>query len=212
MDITFLGHASFKLKGKTTSLVTDPYDPSIGLKYPKVEADIVTISHDHPDHNAASQVGGTPFIVSGPGEYEIKSVKIIGVGSFHDDKKGTLRGKNTIYNIKIDELMVCHLGDLGQTVLTDDQLEQIGQVDILLIPVGGFYTIDAGGAAKITASLEPKVVIPMHYAEELVNSKLEPANKFLKEMGVERSEPLSKLSINREKLPEELAVSLLSKI
>lgn len=211
MDITFLGHASFKLKGKTTSVVTDPYDPSIGLKYPKVEADIVTISHDHRDHNATGQVDGSPFVVSGPGEYEIAGVKIIGVASFHDDKKGALRGKSTIYNIKIDGLWICHLGDLGQNELTDEQSEQIGQVDVLLIPVGGVYTIDAGEAAKTAASLEAKVVIPMHYAGAS-NLKLEPVDKFLKEMGVEGAEPQSKLSITNEKLPEELAVILLNKI
>jgi len=207
-----LGHASFKLKGKNTSVVTDPYDPSIGLKYPKVEADIVTISHDHPDHNAVGQVGGAPFVVSGPGEYEIAGVKIIGVASFHDEKKGELRGKNTIYNIKIDGLWICHLGDLGQNELTDEQSEQIGQVGILLIPVGGVYTIDAEEAAKIAASLEAKVVIPMHYANLASNLKLEPVDKFLKEMGVEGAEPASKLSITNEKLPEELAVILLNKI
>ena len=212
MDISFLGHASFKLKGKRTTVVTDPYDASLGLKYPKVEADIVTITHDHPDHNAAGQVSGDPFVVSGPGEYEIKGAKIIGVPSFHDEKKGELRGKNTIYNIRIDELWVCHLGDLGQTALTDEQLEEIGQVDVLLVPVGGVYTIDAAGAAKTAASLEPKVVIPMHYAEGANNLKLEPADKFLKEMGSEKTEPLVKLSVSREKLPEELAVVLLNKI
>lgn len=212
MDISFLGHSSFRLKGKNTTVVTDPYDSSTGLKYPKVEADVVTISHDHRDHNAAGLVGGAPFIVSGPGEYEIRGVKIVGVASFHDEKKGELRGKNTIYNIKIDDLYICHLGDLGQTALTDEQLEAIGQVDILLIPVGGVYTIDAGGAAKIAASLEAKVVIPMHYAEPTINLKLEPADKFLKEMGLEKAEPLGKLSVTREKLPDELAVILLNKI
>ena len=212
MDITFLGHASFKLKGKVTSVVTDPYDPSIGLKFPKVEADLVTITHDHPDHNAPDQVGGNPFVISGPGEYEVKGVKIIGVPSFHDEKKGTLRGKNTIYNIKIDGLFVCHLGDLGQTALGSEQLEAIGQVDVLLIPVGGFYTIDAGAAAKIAASLEPKIVIPMHYLEAGTNSKLEPVDKFLKEMGVEGVAPQAKLSAVTDKLPEELAVILMEKV
>ena len=211
MDITHLGHASFKLKGKVTAVVTDPYDPSIGLKFPKVEADIVTTSHDHRDHNATSQVGGDPFVVAGPGEYEIKGVRIVGVPSFHDEKKGAERGKNTIYNIKIDNLSVCHLGDLGQSELGSEQLDSIGQVDILLIPVGGVYTIDASVAAKIAASLEPKIVIPMHYADTGNNLQLEPVEKFLKEMGAEKTEPLAKLSITGDKLPEELTVTLLEK-
>jgi len=212
MDITFLGHASFKLKGKHTGVITDPYDPSIGLKYPRAEADIVTVSHDHHDHSAVSQVGGEPFVVGGPGEYEIKGVRIVGVPSFHDEKKGTIRGKNTIYNIQTDNLFICHLGDLGQSELVSEQLEAIGQVDILLIPVGGVYTIDAQGAAKIAASLEPKIVIPMHYADPGSNLKLEPVDKFLKEMGAEKVEPQAKLSITTDKLPEELVVVVLEKI
>lgn len=192
-------------------MVTDPYDSSIGLKFPKVEADIVTTSHDHRDHNATSLVGGSPFVVAGPGEYEIKGVRIVGVSSFHDEKKGAERGKNTIYNIKIDNLFICHLGDLGQAELTSEQLEAIGEVAILLIPVGGVYTIDASGAAKIAASLEPKIVIPMHYADPGNNLQLEPVDKFLKEMGAEKVEPITKLSIAGDKLPEELTVTLLEK-
>jgi L-ascorbate metabolism protein UlaG (beta-lactamase superfamily) len=212
MDISFLGHSAFKLKGKTASVVTDPYDPSIGLKFPKTEADIVTITHDHLDHNAADQVGGNPFVISGPGEYEVKGVKIIGVPSFHDEKKGEVRGKNTIYNIKIDGLYICHLGDLGQTELGSEQSDAIGQVDVLLIPVGGFYTIDAQAAAKIAASLEPKIVIPMHYLEAGGDSKLEPVDKFLKEIGVEGVSAQAKLSVTPDKLPEELAVVLMEKV
>jgi len=210
MEITFLGHSAFKLKGKGATVVTDPFDSSIGLKFPKLEADIVTISHSHPDHQG-SQVDGDPFIITGPGEYEIRDVKLVGVASFHDEKEGKERGKNTIFNIKIDELYVCHLGDLGQTSLTSNQLEEIGQVDILLIPVGGVFTIDFSEAAKIAASLEPKIVIPMHYFDPALKTKLEEASKFLKEMGQEKLEPQPKLSISKDKLPEEIQVFLFEK-
>lgn len=219
MDITFLGQASFKLKGKNATVVTDPYDSSIGLKFPKTSADIVTISHDHHDHNAASLVEGEPFKVDGPGEYEIKEVKIVGVSSFHDNKGGKERGKNIIFNMKIDGLWLCHLGDLGQNELTNIQTEAIGGVDVLLVPVGGVYTIEVSEAAKIAAELEPKVVIPMHFADPLAerassdsNIELEPVDKFLKEMGTEKVERQLKISLKKEHLPEELTVMLLNKV
>lgn len=211
MDITHLGHASFKIKGKKAAVVTDPYEESIGLKLPKTNADILTVSHAHRDHNATNLVGGEPFIVDGPGEYEIKGVKIAGVPSFHDAKEGGERGKNTIFNIKMDGLWICHLGDLGQNELTNSQMESIGGVDILLVPVGGVYTIDATTASKIVTELEPKVVIPMHYQEEGSNIKLEPVEKFLKEMGAEKTQSQTKLTISKEKLPDELEVVLLNK-
>ncbi|HEX7456445.1 MAG TPA: MBL fold metallo-hydrolase [Candidatus Nanoarchaeia archaeon] len=212
MDITYLGQSSFKLKGKKATAVTDPYDASTGLKFPKTAADIVTISHDHAGHSAADLVVGEPFVVTGPGEYEIKEVKIIGVASYHDEKGGKERGKNTIFNIKINGLWICHLGDLGQNQLSNIQMEGIGRVDVLLLPVGGVYTIDAVVASKIAAELEPSVVIPMHFLDSEGNSQLEPAEKFLKEMGAEKVEAQPKLTILRERLPEELTVVLLNKV
>src|SRR4030042_6122084 len=203
MEIAYLGHSSFKLKGRGASVITDPFGPSTGLKFPKVEADIVTVSHHHHDHNAVDLVGGNPFVISGPGEYEIKDVKLVGVASFHDGKEGKERGKNTIFNIRIDDLYICHLGDLGQASFTSAQLEEIGQVDILLIPVGGTFTIDPAEAAKITASLEPKIVIPMHYFNPALKTKLEEAGKFLEEMGKENLAPQQKVVITKDKLPEE---------
>jgi L-ascorbate metabolism protein UlaG (beta-lactamase superfamily) len=199
MDITHLGHAAFKIKGKKSIVVTDPYNDSIGLKLPKT------------CHNATNLVGGEPFIVDGPGEYEISGVKITGVSSFHDAKEGGERGKNTIFNVKINGLWICHLGDLGQNELASSQMEAIGGVDILLVPVGGVYTIDATTASKIVSELEPKVVIPMHYQEEGSNMKLEPVEKFLKEMGAEKTQSQTKLIISKEKLPDELAVVLLNR-
>ena len=212
MDISWLGHASFKIKGKAATVVTDPYDDQIGLKLPKVEADIVTVSHDHYDHNAVSKVLANPFVVSGPGEYEIKGVNIIGVFSFHDNKKGVLRGRNTLYNIKIENINIAHLGDLGQDELTGEQIENLGNVDIVLIPVGSVYTIDASTAAKIVAALEPSIIIPMHYYDKDSNLNLDPVEKFLKEMGKEDVLPISKLAVTKEKLPDEPQVILLEKV
>lgn len=213
MEISFLGQASFRLKGKTTIVVTDPYDPEfLGLKFPKVEADIVTLSHDHKDHNNAEGVGGSPFKISGPGEYEIAGTSVVGVKSWHDEKEGAERGANTIYNITIDGIKVAHLGDLGQKEMTQTQIEGLGPVDILLIPVGGVYTIDAAAAAKITSVIEPKIIIPMHYLLPGLKFALDPVDKFLKEMGQEEVNRELKLVITPERLPEEPKVLILEKI
>ncbi|MEX0616894.1 MAG: MBL fold metallo-hydrolase [Candidatus Woykebacteria bacterium] len=211
MDITWLGHASFRIKGKNAAVVCDPYEEKIGLKFPKSDADIVTVSHEHYDHNAAALVGGEPFVVSGPGEYEIKGVNIVGVSSFHDNKKGTVHGKNTLYNIKIDNVNIAHLGDLGQDALSSEQIDALGNVDILMIPCGSVFTIDAATAAKIVASLEPSIIIPMHYFDKEAKVELEKVDKFLKEMGKEEVEPTVKLSITKEKLPEEPQIVLLTR-
>ena len=212
MDITFLGQSAFKIKGKAATVVTDPYESSGGEKFPKLEADIVTLSYRDADKSTFEQISGDPIVLTGPGEYEIKEIKVVGGASFHDEKQGKVRGKNTIYNISVDGVNVCHLGDLGQAQLSTEQMEAIGGVDILLIPTGGVDTIDAGVAAKITAELEPKIVIPMHFSEEAGAEKLEPVEKFVKEMGAERAQPMPKLSIKEAKLPEELTFILLNKV
>jgi len=209
MDITYLGHSSFKLKGKEASVITDPYSNETGLKYPKVEADIVTISHEHTDHNNFKAVGGEPKIINGAGEYEIGGVSIFGVPSYHDEKGGEERGRNTIYVINVDGVNVCHLGDLGHK-LTAEELEEIGTVDVLLIPVGGVFTIDAAGAVEVVSQLEPSIVIPMHYKTEGLKYELGPVEDFLKEIG---TEPLkdSKLTVTPATLPEAMQVVLLER-
>lgn len=209
MDITWLGQACFRIKGKNATVVTDPYSDSFtGLKLPLTEADVVTVSHDHEDHNFTSAIKGDPFVLKGPGEYEVKGVNIVGVDSFHDDKQGSERGRNTVFNLEVDGVRIAHLGDLGHT-LTNEQLEDLGDVDILLIPVGSVYTIDAALAAKISSSIEPKVIIPMHYKIEGLKAPLEGVEKFLKEMGKEDITPAPKLTITKEKLPEEPTIVLL---
>lgn len=214
MDITYFGHSSFRLRGKSADVVTDPYDSSmVGLKFPKnISADIVTVSHEHPDHNAISAVEGSPFIISGSGEYEVKGVAIVGIPSFHDDEKGKARGKNTIYRFEIDGMNIVHLGDLGH-LLTAEDVDGLDGVDILLVPVGGFYTIDASTATKVISEIEPSIVIPMHYGRpELIQKsfgELTPLSVFLKEMGKTETTPVLKLSITKDKLPEEMQVVVL---
>lgn len=208
MDIIPLGHASFKLRGKNATVVTDPYDGAgVSLKYPKhVEADILTVSHDHADHNAVHLVGGTPFLVHGPGEYEIKGVSVIGVASFHDEKEGADRGRNTMYRIEVDGVKIGHLGDLG-SVLGSAQVDALDGIDILLVPIGGVYTIDAEKAAQVVSDIEPRIVIPMHDARS--NKELAPLEQFLKVMNKGEITPVPKLTISREKLPTEMQIVVL---
>jgi len=213
MDITYLGHSSFKIRGKTGTVVTDPYNAEVGLKFSKhVEADVITVSHDHGDHNAVSQVEGTPFIIHGPGEYEIKGVGVVGLSVYHDDQKGALRGRNTIYRIEIDGVSIVHLGDLGH-MLTSDQVDELDGVNVLLVPVGGFHTIDSAVAVHLINEIEPSVVIPMHYGRPELNQKifnqLSPLSVFLKEIGKEDTTPQPKLVLSKDKLPAEMQVVVL---
>jgi len=213
MDITYLGHASFKIKGKTSSLLTDPFDPGmVGLKFPKVEAAIVTVSHDHTDHNKAELVKNVKKVVKGPGAYDIEGVTIFGFSTFHDDKKGLDRGKNTIYAIEIDGVRIVHLGDLGHK-LDENILEEIGTTDILMIPVGGVYTIGPGEASEVVREIEPSIVIPMHYfmegMDEKMFGKLSKVDDFLSELSL-GCERLDKLSLKKSDLTNEQKVVVLA--
>jgi L-ascorbate metabolism protein UlaG (beta-lactamase superfamily) len=213
MDIYWGGQALFKIKGKSATAIIDPFDPgTVGLKLPKdLEADVALKTHDHPDHNNLAAVTGNPLQITGPGEYEIKGIAIVGIQVYHDSQKGEERGKNTIYNLEIDGLNIVHLGDLGH-VLSDDQVQEVGNVDILMVPVGGTYTIDAKLASEVVSQLEPRIILPMHYGIPGLKYELEPVDNFLKEMGVESPTPQAKLSITKDKLPEEPAVILLNKV
>lgn len=206
MDITYLGHSSFKIKTKTASVVVDPFDAkTVGLKYSTQEAEIVAITHDHNDHNASDKVGGVKKIIDGPGEYEISGVSIMGYKTFHDSKDGEEKGENTIYVIEAEGLRIVHLGDLGHT-LSDDLIDEIGDVDILMIPVGGFFTIGPKEATEIISKIEPYFVIPMHYKAVGMNpglgDKLLPLEEFLKECGI-TTENLPKFSLKKEDILED---------
>lgn len=200
MEISWSGHSCFTIKGTQATIVTDPYGPDLGYSLGNPEANIVTISHQHPGHSYAEGVSGEPKLIAGPGEYEVNGVIIIGMKTFHDNEGGSARGKNTIYLIEIDEVLVCHLGDLGH-VLTKTQIEEIEKVDILLVPVGGVSTINAQMAAEVVRQLEPSVVVPMHYKTPALKRELEPLDRFLKEMGGKEIEPRPKLSFTKTNLP-----------
>ena len=208
MDITWLGHSCFKIKGKQVAIITDPFPPDLGYSLGKPAADIVTVSHQHPSHSYVSGVDGEPRAVTGPGEYEIGGVLIIGIAAFHDEERGKQRGKNTVYLMEVDGVSVCHLGDLGH-VLTAEQVEEIGDVDVLLLPVGGVSTINAEMAAEVIRQLEPKVVVPMHYKTPAISRELQPVEKFLKEMGIEHIDSRPRLSVTKSNLPPGTQVFLL---
>lgn len=210
MEITYLGHSSFRLKGKSATLITDPYDEKAG-KFPNVSADIVTISHDHHDHNQYDLVKDIKRVVSGPGEYEISEVSIIGLPSYHDEKKGEERGKNTIYVVEMDGIRIVHLGDLGHK-LSEKEVEQLGSVDVLLVPVGGVYTIDPESASFVVKSIEPTITIPMHYKrggmDDKIFGKLSSVDDFLKETGLP-AEKMEKLTLKIGDIGEEQKVVIL---
>lgn len=218
MDISYLGHSSFKLRGKQAAVVTDPYESKIGFPFPRVSADIVTISHDHDDHNNAAAVLGTarrkePFVIAAPGEYDVSGISVFGAGVFHDNEKGAKRGRNTIFSIQIDGVSVIHLGDLGHK-LSEKKVEEMGEVDVVLLPIGGVYTIGPKEAIEVISELQPAYVIPMHYRTKKHNSKtfgeLSTLEDFLKEGGFEQAERVKKLSVVKSGLPDEVEVVVLS--
>jgi len=205
MIITWQGHSCFKIQDKIGSdgvtLVTDPFDKTVGLKPPSFEADVVTVSHDHYDHNNVKAIRGNPFIIDSAGEYDVKGVMVEGIESYHDDKQGAERGKNIIYRIEMDDITMAHLGDLGH-VLDNKQLEKLAGVDILLIPAGGKYTLDAEKAVEVVSQIEPRIVIPMHYRIKGLKVDIETADKFVKELGIKPTEE-EKLKISKRDLPQE---------
>jgi len=205
--IQWAGQSCFQIsvsnsRDHSADIVIDPFDEETGLKVPNFSADIAMVTHGHHDHNNVKALKGDPFVVDGPGEYEVKGVFIQGIPSFHDDSEGKERGKNTIYVIEAEGIKFCHLGDLGQKQLTDEQLEKIDGVDILMIPVGGEYTINSSGAQKIISQIEPLVVIPMHYALPKLNTKikLDGVDKFLKTMGKNSVTPIDKFVVKSSTL------------
>ncbi len=206
MDIISLGHSCIKLKGKNQTVIIDPFDPEkTGMKFGNEEADILLISHDHPDHNFENGVSNVKKVVKYPGEYEIGGVSVVGFKSFHDNSNGSERGGNVIYRIEMEKMVLLHCGDLGH-LPKKDLIDDIGVIDILFVPVGGFYTIDAKDAWAFTQSLSPKIIIPIHYKTEKHKDKifenLAPVSQFVELTGI-NPESMGKLSIKNENLVED---------
>lgn len=215
MDITYLGHSSFRIRGKTVSVVTDPYaNEATGLKFPKhVTAEVVTVSTDLPDHNAVSQVEGSPYVVSGPGEYEVKTVGIVGVAKRSKGEQADANRRHVMFRIEVEGVSFLHLGDVNAE-LTADEVSALDGIDVLFVPVGGDTTLDAAGATKLVGELSPSVVIPMHYGRADLDQKrfgaLAPVEAFLKEMGKEGVVPQPKLSLTKDKIPDVMQVVVLA--
>ena len=193
MEVSWYGMACFRLRSRELTVVTDPYSASVGLTLPRLRAAVVTVSHNVPGHNYVAAIRNPEHVFEGPGEYEVNGVFITGVATYHKGKVGE-RERNTAFVFEFEDLTICHLGDLG--VLPDrEQVEILSMADVLLLPVGGGDTLDAAKAVDVITELEPSIVIPMHYGLSPLNIELDPVEKFLKEMGVPRPDPVTSFKI-----------------
>jgi L-ascorbate metabolism protein UlaG (beta-lactamase superfamily) len=209
MIITWYGQSCFSIQGEKSTLVTDPFGDKYGLRLPKLAADVVTVSHDHDDHNNVAAIGGAggenkPFLITDPGEYERRGIFVYGIPSFHDGQGGSERGKNIIYRIEFEGISIAHLGDLGHA-LEPEQREKLEGVDIVMVPVGGTYTIDGKEAAALVNDLEPRIIIPMHYdIPGLKLSKpIDDLDRFCNQIGICPKESIAKLKITKKELPQD---------
>jgi L-ascorbate metabolism protein UlaG (beta-lactamase superfamily) len=203
MKVKWLGHASFLITSdKGTRIITDPYNVGSGLSYGEIKesADVVTVSHEHGDHNNVAAVKGNPQVVKGAGAKEAKGIKFKGVATFHDEAQGAQRGPNTIFCFEVDGMKVCHLGDLGHA-LGDKEVAAIGKVDILLTPVGGFFTIDPKVATAVSGKLAPKVIIPMHFKNDKCAYPLCVGDEFTKGKSGVTQANASEVEFKAGKLP-----------
>lgn len=215
MDITWYGLSCFRIREGGVTVICDPYDRSVGPVLPKMRADIVTVSHDRPGHNAVDRVLGEPKVLTGPGEYEVKNVFITGLTTYHRRSDKHPLERNVAFFFEFGDLTVGHLGDIGE-VPAQSEIEElnIGEVDVLMVPVGGGETLDPARAVELVGLLEPRLVIPMHYRHPGLNESLlrtlEEVDKFLKEFGAASIEPIETLKLTKSALPEETQIVLLT--
>ncbi|WP_026487041.1 MBL fold metallo-hydrolase [Caldanaerobius polysaccharolyticus] len=213
MKIKHIAHSCFYIEADGKRIVTDPFDSSLGFSMPEIYADIVTSSHGHFDHNYIEGIKGNPESVTTSGDHNVKGVDIVGVQVFHDKEKGAIRGINNVYVFKgLEGINVCHMGDLGH-ILSFDDLQAIGPVDVLMIPVGGYFTIEPDEAVYVTKQINPKIVIPMHYSSEETkkhkeyNLPIKPVDEFLNLIG--DAQFMDELVISKGVLPEKMQVVVL---
>lgn len=215
MRISYLGHSAIKIRAKKATVVMDPFSKaSVGFSMGETQAQIVVCSHKHSDHCSPDGIKNNDyFLISGPGEYELHQVSIKGIESFHDGQKGAARGKNTIFILEAEGIRICHLGDLG-CFLKEKQIDQINGVDVLIIPVGGHYTIGPEEAVKVINQVEPLIVVPVHFKtkehKKEAFEKLATLSDFLKEMGGKVREE-NKLILSKSNLPDETEVVVLKR-
>jgi len=209
MKIRWLGHSSFLIESERgIKIITDPFDETLGYKLPRIKVNIVTVSHEHFDHNYVRGIKGRPIVFKGPVKRESHKMEFKGISTYHDSVFGSKRGPNTIFIIKADGLKLCHLGDLGH-ILSPDKLTEIGSIDILFIPVGGFYTIDSAQATQIVNDIKPRITIPMHYKTEAIKFSIDPVEVFLFNKDNVKKLESSELKIDKDTLPESTQIYVL---
>jgi L-ascorbate metabolism protein UlaG (beta-lactamase superfamily) len=208
MDIVWYGHSCFRISERgQAAIITDPFGEDLGYEVPRLKADIVTVSHDAPGHNFLAAIKGYEHVISGPGEYEIGGVFILGIATFDQTQENPRR--NVVYVFDYNSLIVAHLGDLDH-VPTQSMIDALGPVDIALIPVGGGQSLSSSQAAEVVSLLEPSIVVPMHYRTDVLQSvDLDPVDRFLKEMGINTIQEETLLRVSSSSLPEQTQVVLL---
>jgi len=214
MKIKWYGHAAFLITtDEGTKIMIDPYEPGAfggQLSYGKIkeQADIVLISHDHADHNYTTDLPGAPQVVKGSGSKTVKGISTKGVSTYHDPSKGSERGANTVFTINVNHIQLCHLGDLGH-LLSNKELAEIGAVDILLIPVGGFFTIDPKEATRVAEQIKPRILIPMHFKTEKCGFSIAPVEDFLKGKPNIKRPKASEATFDKATLPQQMEIVVL---
>jgi L-ascorbate metabolism protein UlaG (beta-lactamase superfamily) len=208
-EFRWFGHSCFRIKAREATVLTDPVGRVTGYAMPKQQVDIVTLSHDHPGHANLDAVRPEYQLVKGPGEYELHEVFITGIRTYHDDEKGKKLGYNTVYLIELEGMIICHLGDLGHS-LSEEQAEAMAGCDVLLVPAGGGTVLDPVRAAEVISQLEPKIVIPMHYATDIGDKTLGGVDAFCKQLGVEMPAPEEKLVLRQSDLGEAMRLVILT--
>jgi L-ascorbate metabolism protein UlaG (beta-lactamase superfamily) len=214
MKIKWYGHSAFMVTSdQGVKIITDPYESGAyggQLSYGKIkdQADIVLTSHDHADHNDTKSLPGSPEIVKGSGSKTVKGISIKGISTYHDPSKGSERGANTIFTFTVDGIKICHLGDLGH-ILSEKELAEIGSVDILFIPVGGYFTIDAKEATRAAEQIKPKVLIPMHFKTEKCGFPITPVEDFLKGKSNAKRPKASEVAFEKKTLPQQMEILVL---
>ena len=209
MEITWFGGGCFRLRGRGVTVITDPFAPEAGYRLPRMAANIVTVSHDDPEHNYTRAIREDPYVITGPGEYEIGGVFVIGVACYHDEVEGAERGRNTAYLIECEEITICHLGDLGH-VPSQEMVEEFDGIDILLVPVGGKQVLTGPRAAEVVNLLEPRIVIPMRYRIPDMDRELSTVTRFLTEMEAQDAAQEEMLRITASQLGEDTRVCVLA--
>lgn len=206
MNIQYYGHSCFKITTKPAgrgqedvTIFIDPFDKAVGLRPPQGSADLVLVTHDHHDHNNVEAIKGEPYVIDIPGEYSVKGINIVGMKTFHDKKQGAERGDNTIYIFETEEMRICHMGDLCHN-LSEKELELINGVNVLMIPIGGKYTLDGKEAVDVIKKIEPEIVIPIHYKINGSTVDVDDEKKFCKEIGSCPREKVNKINIKKKDL------------